>query len=212
MDGSATVTMVASSTTISCAAEMRMSAAVRRGEFSASPAAGAGDLSGSMRSALSAVWGRHGRTGHSSREPRRASLLALSATGGAPPTASIPDCCELMAGSPLSLVAQRHGWPPVGGHPRPWTVLVARHRSIVPDVGALPPQGISLVSSQAPRGVHPPATPRLSQRSAHGSLLTWDYELDSSSGSPEHLREGPPVLPPTAERQESRARIVLLTP
>src|SRR2546430_11039672 len=65
-----------------------------------------------MRSALSAVWGRHGRTGHSSREPRRASLLALSATGGAPPTASIPDCGELMAGSPLSLVAQRHGWPP----------------------------------------------------------------------------------------------------
>jgi len=31
-----------------------MSAAVRRGEFSASPAAGAGDPSGSMRSALSA--------------------------------------------------------------------------------------------------------------------------------------------------------------
>src|ERR1700730_5210165 len=109
MDGSATVTMVASSTTISCAAEMTMSAAVRRGEFSASPAAGAGDPSGSMRSALSAVWGRHGRTGHSSREPRRALLLALSATGGAPPTASIPDCCELMAGSLLSLVAQRGG-------------------------------------------------------------------------------------------------------
>ncbi len=64
-----------------------------------------------------------------------------------------------------------------------WTVLVARHRSIVPDAGALPPQGISLVSSQAPRGVHPPATPRLSQRVRRtGSLLTWDYELDSSSG------------------------------
>ena len=39
------------------------------------------------------------------------------------------------------------------------TVLVARHRSMVPDAGALPPQGISLVSSQAPHGVHPPATP-----------------------------------------------------
>ena len=48
------------------------------------------------------------------------------------------------------------------------TVLVARHRSMVPDAGALPPQGISLVSSQAPRGVHPPATPSLPACSAHG--------------------------------------------
>src|SRR2546421_2730801 len=90
----------------------------------------------------------------------------------------------------------------IGGHPRPWTVLVARHRSIVPDAGALPPQGISLVSRQAPRDGHPPATPRLSQRVRRtGYLLTWDYET-ARVASPEHLREGPPVLPPTAERQE----------
>src|SRR5258708_23123857 len=68
MDGSATVTMVASSTTISCAAEMTARAAGRRGELSASPSVWAGERPGSMRSALSAVWGRHGRTGQSTRD------------------------------------------------------------------------------------------------------------------------------------------------
>ena len=55
------------------------------------------------------------------------------------------------------------------------TVLVARHRSMVPDAGALPPQGISLVSSQAPRGVHPPATPRLSQRVRRNAVCEFHF-------------------------------------